>query len=82
MKINWKLRIKNKATFAALIGCMVAFVYQVLGIVGITAPVSEDQLTQVIGLGINLLTAVGVLVDPTTEGTSDSGQALTYRAPR
>ncbi|MFV0515852.1 MAG: phage holin [Aminipila sp.] len=81
MKINWKLRLKNKTTCAALIGCSIAFVYQILGILGITAPISEDQVTQVAGLVINLLGAVGVLVDPTTKGANDSRTALTYNNP-
>ena len=82
MKINWKLRLKNKTTLAALVACIVAFAYQVLSILGITAPISEDQITQVIGVVINLLAAVGVLVDPTTSGAGDSYQALEYKQPR
>nr|WP_315021882.1 phage holin [uncultured Aminipila sp.] len=81
MKINWKLRLKNKTTLAALIACIVAFVYQVLGILGITAPISQDQVTQVVSLVINLLVALGVLVDPTTKGLSDSENARTYIKP-
>lgn len=82
MKINWKLRFKNKATLAALLACTVAFVYQILGIFGVTAPVTEDQATQVIGVLINILVGAGVLVDPTTQGAADSDRALTYNRPR
>lgn len=81
MKINWKLRLKNKTTLLSLIACLVAFVYQVLGILGITAPISQDQVAQLIGLLVNLLVGVGVVVDPTTEGASDSQKALTYNKP-
>lgn len=81
MKINWKLRLKNKTTFAALVACIVAFMYQILGILGITAPISEDQVTQGVSLVINILATLGVLIDPTTGGTSDSQQALTYNKP-
>lgn len=82
MKINWKLRFKNKTTLAALLACTVAFVYQVLGILGVTAPITEDQVTQIIGVLINILVGVGVLVDPTTTGTHDSQNALTYSKPK
>ena len=82
MKINWKLRLKNKAVFLSLLGCVVAFAYQILGILGLTVPISEDQATQVIGLLVNLLVGVGVLVDPTTKGTCDSQKALDYEEPR
>lgn len=81
MKINWKLRLKNKTTFAALVACIVAFVYQLLGILGITAPISEDQVTQIVSLIINILVTLGVLVDPTTKGTQDSQNALAYNKP-
>lgn len=81
IKINWKLRLKNKTTFTALVACTVAFGYQVLGILGVTAPISEDQVTQAISLAINILATLGVLVDPTTSGVSDSRKALTYNKP-
>ncbi|WP_312093491.1 phage holin [Aminipila sp.] len=81
MKINWKLRLKNKTTILSLLACLVAFVYQVLGILGITAPIGEGEVTQIIGLLVNLLVAVGVLIDPTTKGTADSYKALNYKEP-
>lgn len=82
MKINWKLRFKNKATVTALIACTVAFIYQILGILGITAPISEEQTTQALGLLVNLMTAVGILIDPTTAGASDSERAMGYKNPQ
>ena len=82
MNINWKLRFKNKTTLAALLAVIVAFVYQVLGIVGVTPPVSEDQVTQIIGLIMNILVGLGVIVDPTTAGLKDTNQAMEYTSPR
>jgi len=82
MKINWKLRVKNKTVLAALIACLVTFIYQVLGILDITAPIAEDQVTQAVGLLINILAGLGVIVDPTTVGAGDSQNALTYDNPR
>lgn len=72
MNINWKLRFKNTATITALAAAIVAFVYQILGIIGVTAPISQDNIMQAVGLIINLLVAMGILVDPTTPGVSDS----------
>lgn len=80
--MNLKLRLKNKATLLALILAAVSFVYQVCGIIGIVPPVSEDTVTQLIGVLANLLVGLGVLVDPTTTGVTDSTQALAYDAPR
>ena len=70
MKINWKVRLKNKAWLAAFAACVLAFIYQVLGMVGIVPPVTQDMVT------------LGVVVDPTTAGTGDSAQAMTYQEPK
>lgn len=80
--MNLKLRLKNKATLLALILAAVSFVYQVCGILGIVPPVSEDTVTQLIGVVANVLVGLGVLVDPTTSGITDSTQAMAYDAPR
>lgn len=81
MILNLKLRFKNKTTFAAIVACVVAFIYQMLGFAGIVAPVSEDMVMQFIGAGINILAVLGVLVDPTTAGIGDSQRALGYNEP-
>lgn len=80
--MNLKLRFKNKATLTALLLCVVAFIYQICGIIGIVPPVSKGDATQIISVVVNLLVALGVLVDPTTEGITDSAQAITYAAPK
>ena len=82
MKINWKLRLQNKTTLLALIGAIVALVYQVLGIFEIVPPVSEDSVISAAAEIINLLVALGVVVDPTTSGVSDSTRALCYECPK
>ena len=74
--INWKLRLKNKATLTALIGSVLAFAYQVCGIFGVVPPISQEQATQALGIVVNLLVTLGVLVDPTTKGVGDSSKAL------
>lgn len=81
MKINWKLRLKNKTTLTTLVGITVSFVYQILGLFDVTTPISQDQVIQYAGLVLNALAYLGVLVDPTTTGVSDSQKALTYKEP-
>ena len=78
MMINLKLRIKNKTTLTALVGTTIAFIYQILGIVGVMPAISEDQVTQLAGAVINLLAILGIVVDPTTSGVSDSKRAMGY----
>lgn len=80
--MNLKLRLKNKATLVALAAVTVAFLFQIAGILGVTVPISQDEAIQAIGLLINLLVALGVLVDPTTAGVSDSARAMDYDRPR
>ena len=82
MNINWKLRFQNKTTLTAVILALVALVYQVLGLFGVVPKISQDELTTVIGMVINLLCLLGIVVDPTTDGVSDSARALTYVTPR
>ena len=82
MKINWKVRLKNKTWLLAFAGAIVAFVYQILGMLGVVAPIAEDNVTQIIGLIINLLVALGIVQDPTTAGMSDSNEVLSYSEPK
>ena len=44
MKINWALRFKNKQTLAALAATVISAAYQVLGILGVVAPISQGSL--------------------------------------
>ena len=80
--MNWKLRLKNKTTLAALVAAVVTLVYQILGITGVVPAVSSEQVINWIGLLLNVLVTLGVLVDPTTAGISDSEQAKKYDAPK
>lgn len=80
--INWKVRFKNKLWLTTFIFTIIAFIYQVLGMLDIVPPVSENAITQVIGYVINILVAIGVVVDPTTSGISDSELAMTYTEPK
>ena len=82
MKIKWILRFKNKAVLMALIAAVVAFVYQVLSLIGITPSVSESEAVELLGLLVNILVMLGIVVDPTTAGINDSDMAMTYTEPR
>lgn len=82
MKLNWKLRIKNKATLTALCVTIIAFIYQILGMLGIAPSVSESEVTNLVAMFINLLAMLGIVVDPTTKGLGDSAQAMEYNEPR
>ncbi len=81
MHINRKVRLQNKTWLLAMLAALVAFVYQVLALCSVVPAVSQDQVTQLIGLVINILVALGIVVDPTTTGVTDSSRALQYDKP-
>lgn len=78
MKINWKVRLKNPVFWITLIPAVIALVYTILGLFGVVPTISEDTLVNAFSTVITVLTTVGVLVDPTTKGTSDSERAMEY----
>lgn len=80
--MNWKLRLQNKATLTTLILAIVAFVYQMLGLFGVVPAISQNDVINIVGLVINLLVTLGIVVDPTTSGVTDSAQAMTYTEPK
>ena len=82
MKINWKVRFKNKTWLVKFLLTVLAFIYQILGIFDIVPPVTQDMATQLIAAVVNILVAFGVVIDPTTVGASDSEQALNYNEPK
>lgn len=75
--INWKLRFQNKITLTSLVVLVISFIYGLLGLLGIVPPISENDITNIVMMIINILVALGVVVDPTTAGIGDSRLALT-----
>ncbi len=82
MKINWKVRIKNPVFWTTIIPAITGMVYTVLGALGVVPALTENMVLNIMTVVITALTALGVLVDPTTAGLSDSHMAMTYKAPR
>ena len=78
MKINWRIRFKNRVWLLTFIGAIVAFIYQICSIIGIVPKVAEEQVMDFVKILLTLLVGLGVIVDPTTSGTADSERALTY----
>lgn len=80
--INWKLRLKNKTTLMSLALTTIAFIYNILGAFEIVPAISQDSIVQLVTLIINFLAVLGIIVDPTTAGLSDSNKAMEYKEPR
>lgn len=81
MKINFSIRFKNKQWLVTFVTTVVAFGYQILGMFEVVPKVSEDQITNLATMIINLLAVVGVIIDPTTKGVKDSDRAMNYVKP-
>ena len=81
MKINWKVRLQNKTFWVTIIPIIAAIVYTILGFFGVVPKVSQNDIVNVLLLVVELLSVVGIVIDPTTSGASDSDKALTYETP-
>ncbi len=81
MRINWKLRLKNRATLSTLIGLVAAIIYQILGWFGIIPKVPITDLLDAVSVILEALALLGIIVDPTTQGVSDSERAMQYVIP-
>lgn len=83
MKINWKVRLKNKAFWVAVIPAALLAVQAVLAVLGIDwQPAAlNDALLTLLDAVFSLLVVLGVVTDPTTEGFSDSDRAMGYTCP-
>ena len=78
MKINIKARLKNKVFVLSAAALVVSFVYQMLSAFDIVPAITENEVTGLITMVVNILAFLGVIVDPTTEGVNDSERAMTY----
>lgn len=82
--INWKVRIKNKTFWVAIIPAVLLFVQVVAAVFGITIDLGEmgNKLLDVVNAAFGVLAILGIVTDPTTQGISDSQRALTYTEPK
>lgn len=82
--INWKVRIKNKNFWIALIPAVLLLVQVIAAVFGYTLDLGElgDKLLAVVNALFAVLTIIGIVTDPTTAGIGDSKQALTYEIPK
>jgi len=79
MQINWKIRLRNKTWLASVLALIVSFIYDLLAMLDYIPPLSEDWLLSLFQTLLTLLTALGVVIDPTTQGAKDSDRAMHYQ---
>ena len=82
-EINWKVRIKNKIFWIALIPAVLLLVQTVCSVFGIELDFGslQEKLIALVNALFAVLAILGIVADPTTEGLYDSKRAMTYEEP-
>lgn len=82
--INWKVRIKNKSFWLALIPAVLLVVQVFAALFGfdLATDALEVKLLACANAVFALLTVLGIVTDPTTDGIADSDLAMTYNKPK
>lgn len=81
MKVNWKVRFKNKLWLTSFFAAILTFAYTILGMFDIYPEVTKNDIGEIINSILMFLSLTGVIIDPTTEGIGDSVRALGYDVP-
>ena len=81
MKINWKVRFKNKVWLASFISLIVGFVFNILAAFDVYPKVTQSLVMQIVDQVLTVLGLLGIIVDPTTAGINDSNRAMEYEEP-
>ena len=84
MKINWKVRLKNKTFWLAIVPALLLVIQTVASLFGYAWDfvVLNQQIAAVINAVFAVLAILGVVTDPTTAGMTDSDRAMTYKKPK
>lgn len=84
MNVNWIVRLKNKAFWLAIIPAALLLIQVIAAVFGFTLDLGElgNKLIDVANAVFAVLAILGIVVDPTTAGTSDSQQAMSYTEPK
>ena len=82
--INWKVRLKSKTFWLSFVPAILILAQVVAQTFGYQWQLDglNDQIIAIINAAFVLLAILGVVVDPTTSGISDSEQALSYTEPK
>ena len=83
MNVNWIVRIKNKTFWMTVIPALALVVQAVAALFGWKLDLNDivGKLLAVVDAVFALLVILGIVVDPTTTGVSDSKRAMTYDEP-
>lgn len=81
--INLTVRMKNKAFWLALIPAVLLLIQVCAVPFGYTWDFANlgTQLTAIVNAAFAVLSILGIVNDPTTQGLGDSARAMTYTKP-
>ena len=81
--INWKVRINNKLWWCEVIPAVALVIQAIAAVFGYALDFSTlvGKILAVVDAVFALLVILGIVVDPTTAGVSDSARAMTYTEP-
>ena len=82
--INWMVRIKNKNFWLAIVPAILLLVQVVANVFGFTLDLGDlgNKLLAVVNALFAVLSILGIVTDPTTQGVADSNLAMTYDTPK
>ena len=80
--INWKVRFKQPTFVIAFATLVISFIYKLLGLMEFVPSVTEDEVTQLVLIVVDILAGIGIVQDPTTKGVTDSERAMQFEKPR
>ena len=82
--INWKVRLKNKVFWLAIIPAVLLLIQAMAQVFGYNLDLGDlgNKLLTVVNAAFSCLAILGVVTDPTTEGVQDSVLAMTYETPK
>ena len=78
MRINWKVRFRNKVWLRIFIAALLGLAYKAMATFGIAPKIEQQALMDLFDMLLGILLLLGVIVDPTTKGVGDSDLAMTY----
>lgn len=81
--INWKVRLKNKTFWLAIIPAVLMLIQAVAAVFGFALDLGDlgNKLLTIVEAVFMVLGIVGIVNDPTTAGLSDSARAMNYTEP-
>lgn len=84
MIVNWKVRVRNKNFWLALIPAVLLLIQVVAAVFNFTLDLGDlgNKLVAIVNALFAVLSIIGVVNDPTTAGFNDSKLAMTYEEPK